>query len=61
VIVIDTHVLVWIDREERKLGKKSRLMIERKWAGNVIAVSAIPFWKIGTRQRATAAITERLV
>jgi PIN domain nuclease of toxin-antitoxin system len=48
MIVMDTHVLVWLDQEERKLGKKSRALIERKWASGVVAVSAITFWEVGT-------------
>jgi PIN domain nuclease of toxin-antitoxin system len=29
VIVLDTHVLAWVDFEERKLGRKARALIER--------------------------------
>ncbi len=48
MILLDTHVLVWVDQTERKLGKKSRALIERRWASNAVAVSAITFWEVGT-------------
>ncbi len=47
MIVLDTHVLVWVDQAERKLGKKARALIELKWASGSVAVSAITFWEVG--------------
>lgn len=47
MIVLDTQVLVWVDQAERKLGKKSRALIERKWASGSIAVCATTFWEVG--------------
>ena len=47
MIMLDTHVLLWVDRDERKLGKKSRALIARRWATESVAVSAITFWEVG--------------
>jgi PIN domain nuclease of toxin-antitoxin system len=47
LIVLDTHVLVWADADDRKLGRRSRALIEREWARGAVAVPAIVFWEIG--------------
>jgi PIN domain nuclease of toxin-antitoxin system len=46
VIVIDTHVLVWFATTDKKLGRKSRALLERAWASDEVSVSAISFWEI---------------
>ena len=46
MIVLDTHVLVWADNDERALGRKARALINRLWDGNKVAVCAISFWEI---------------
>jgi PIN domain nuclease of toxin-antitoxin system len=50
VIVLDTHVLVWADSDDRKLGRKARAMIDRLWATGKVAVPAIAFWEVGVLQ-----------
>jgi PIN domain nuclease of toxin-antitoxin system len=50
VIVLDTHVLVWADGGDRRLGRKSRALIEKLWPAGKVAVSAIAFWEIGLLQ-----------
>jgi len=50
VIVLDTHVLVWADHDERQLGRKARSAIERAWSDGQVAVSAISFWEVGLLQ-----------
>jgi PIN domain nuclease of toxin-antitoxin system len=50
VIVLDTHVLVWADSGERKLGRKARALIERLWTTGKVAVAAISFWEVGLLQ-----------
>lgn len=46
MIVLDTHVLLWMDRDDAALGPTSRALIERAWrAGDEIAVSAVSFWE----------------
>ncbi len=47
MILLDTHVLVWALNDDRKLGRKSRALIERNWAAGEVTVSAILFWESG--------------
>ncbi len=47
MILLDTHVLVWALNDDRKLGRKSRALIERNWAAGEVTVSAILFWEAG--------------
>jgi len=46
VIVLDTHVLVWVAADDRKLGRKTRGLIDRRWAAGHVAVAAITFWEV---------------
>ena len=50
MIVLDTHVLVWADSDDRKLGRKARAMIDQLWAVGKVAVPAIVFWEVGLLQ-----------
>lgn len=50
MIVLDTHVLVWADNADRKLGRKTRTLIEGLWASGKVAVPAISFWEVGLLQ-----------
>jgi PIN domain nuclease of toxin-antitoxin system len=50
VIVLDTHVLVWADSDDRKLGRKARALIDQLWAIGKVAVPAIAFWEVGLLQ-----------
>jgi len=45
VIVLDTHALLWMDRNDPMLGPQSRGLIENTWRADVVAVSAISFWE----------------
>lgn len=45
MILLDTHVLVWADTDDRKLGRKTRALIDRNWNVGQVAVSAIVFWE----------------
>ena len=47
MIVLDTHVLVWADTDDRKLGRKARGSIDRLWTTGNIAVASISFWEVG--------------
>jgi PIN domain nuclease of toxin-antitoxin system len=47
VILLDTHVLLWAASDDRKLGRKTRNMIDRRWANGELAVPAIAFWEVG--------------
>lgn len=50
MIVLDTHVLVWADGDDRRLGRKARALIDRLWAPGKVAVPAIVFWEVGLLQ-----------
>ena len=45
MIVLDTHCLLWMDRDDPVLGPAARLLIERSWHEGQVAVSAISFWE----------------
>lgn len=47
MIVLDTHVLLWSQFDQKKLGKKSNLLLERFWEQAQVAVSSMTFWEIG--------------
>ncbi len=47
VIVLDTHVLVWSQFEQKQLGKKSVAILERRWSRGEVAVPSIAFWEVG--------------
>lgn len=45
MIVLDTHALLWMDRNDTSLGSQSRRLIEDAWRTDTVAVSAISFWE----------------
>ena len=45
MIVLDTHVLLWLDRGDAKLGEATRLLIDQAHQAGDLAVSAISFWE----------------
>ena len=45
MIVLDTHALLWMDRNDPVLGPQARALIENTWRSDVVAVSAISFWE----------------
>ena len=49
MIPLDTHVLLWQEQGDRRLGQQTRRAIERALQENGAAVSAISFWEIGMR------------
>ena len=49
MILLDTHVLLWQEQGDRRLGPQTRRAIERALQENGAAVSAISFWEIGMR------------
>lgn len=46
MIVLDTHVLVWLDAGTDDLGVEVAGLIDTEFAGDGVAVSAISFWEI---------------
>jgi len=43
--MLDTHVLLWVDRDDAKLGALAREAITQAWQAGCVAVSAISFWE----------------
>ena len=54
MIVLDTHVLVWLDQGLPDLGPDCRASADRALADDALTVSAISFWEVAmlvTRKR----------
>ena len=49
MILVDTHVLVWQEQGEQKMGPRTRRTFERAFQEDALAVSAISFWELGMR------------
>jgi PIN domain nuclease of toxin-antitoxin system len=47
VILLDTHILLWLVEDDKRLGKKARETINGAAAAGKVIVSAISFWEIG--------------
>jgi len=47
VILLDTHVLVWLTSEPAKLSKHANSAIRRASRGGGIAISGITLWELG--------------
>ena len=59
MILLDTHVLIWLDQDNPKLGPKCRTAIDEALADDDLAVSAISFWEVAmlvAKQRLAIAI-----
>ena len=59
MILLDTHVLIWLDQDNPKLGRECRTAIDEALAEDDLAVSAISFWEVAmlvAKQRLAIAI-----
>jgi PIN domain nuclease of toxin-antitoxin system len=45
-MIVDTHVLLWMDGDDPSLGQQARHQIKLAWPAGQIAVSAISFWEV---------------
>lgn len=45
-MILDTHALLWLDRDDPALGPVARRDIESAWRAGRVAVSAITFWEV---------------
>jgi PIN domain nuclease of toxin-antitoxin system len=45
LIVLDTHVLIWLDAGLQELGGEAARLIDWEFASGEVAVSAISFWE----------------
>lgn len=50
MILLDTHVLVWMHLDDARLGRRARQLVDRAWADGEAGASAITFWEIGMLQ-----------
>jgi PIN domain nuclease of toxin-antitoxin system len=46
MLLLDTHVLVWMDADDAALGSQARQTIRQAWSVGEVAVSAISFWEV---------------
>ncbi|MYG41502.1 MAG: type II toxin-antitoxin system VapC family toxin [Nitrospira sp. SB0677_bin_15] len=46
MILLDTHVVLWLRGGEARLGPRARREIDRAWQLGQVGVSAISFWEI---------------
>lgn len=46
MILLDTHVLLWLDRDDASLGGQARAAIAGAWDAGQVAVSVISFWEV---------------
>ncbi len=46
VILLDTHVLLWLRIGDQRLGQRTREALEPSWTAQAVAVSAISFWEV---------------
>ncbi len=51
VILVDTHVLLWMSWGDRRLGAHARRRLEQARTAEDAAVSAVSFWEIATLVR----------
>lgn len=51
LILLDTHVLVWLVEENAALGRKARAAADAALAGDRLAVSAITYWEIALLEK----------
>ena len=47
MILLDTHVLLWHEYGDRRLGSRTRRMFEQALQEGEAAASAISFWEVG--------------
>jgi PIN domain nuclease of toxin-antitoxin system len=46
MILLDTHVLIWLDEGNSRLGPEALIQINAEFTAGNLAVSAISFWEI---------------
>ena len=46
MILLDTHVVLWMRLGDARLGPNARLEIDRAWQSGEVGVSAISFWEV---------------
>ena len=46
VILLDTHVMLWLRAGSKRLGTQARHAIDEAWQSGGLCVSAISFWEV---------------
>ena len=46
MILLDTHVLLWVDQNSPRLGASARRLVMSALTSDAVAVSAITFWEV---------------
>ena len=49
MILLDTHVVLWQELDDSRLGPQTRRTIEDAMQEGMVTVSAITFWEVGMR------------
>lgn len=47
MLILDTHVLVWMDQGSDLLGRRARRLIEEAYRDETLCVAAVTFWEVG--------------
>lgn len=47
--LLDTHILLWRERDDRRLGPRTRALVDRALRDGDAGVSVISFWEIAMR------------
>ena len=47
MILLDTHILVWLDQGSDLLGRRARKTIEDAYHQEEVAIATVSFWEIG--------------
>lgn len=47
MILLDTHVLIWLTKESASLGQRSRAAYDRAIQNNEVAISVVSYWELG--------------
>jgi len=45
VILLDTHVMLWLRLGDARIGAGARSVIDRAWQSDEVCVSAVSFWE----------------
>jgi PIN domain nuclease of toxin-antitoxin system len=51
LILLDPHVLLWLDSDAPQLGVQARQEIQEAWQADQVAVSVISFWEAAMLQQ----------
>lgn len=47
VILLDTHVLIWLSRDDAAIGKHSRAAYDSAIENGEVAISVVSYWELG--------------